>query len=125
MSEGVIPMVEEIDIMWVDDVMTHLWVDWDAKTLRIENHMESRLHLPFGKFLNPSWEQFERFLSSRVFPRNRRNAKVLLDLLDLDVYDPMAICRKTHGTTSSDHMWLRFNGEELTFSDVSTRDLCD
>lgn len=60
-------------------------------------------------------------LEGRCFPRNRANADDLLRRLELKHYHPLDIVRKTHGLMRNDYVWLRFEGEQLTYDDVKIR----
>lgn len=60
-------------------------------------------------------------LEGRCFPRNRVNADELLHKLSLKNYHPLDIVRKTHGLMRNDYVWIRFEGEHLTYDDVKIR----
>lgn len=60
-------------------------------------------------------------LEGRCFPRNRDNVDDLLQRLGLEHYHPLDIIRKTHGLMRNDYVWIRFEGEDLTYDDVKIR----
>lgn len=60
-------------------------------------------------------------LEGRCFPRNRENIDELLKRLGIKHYHPLDIIRKTHGLMRNDYVWIRFEGENLTYDDVKIR----
>ncbi|MCI5502357.1 MAG: transcriptional regulator, partial [Lachnospiraceae bacterium] len=77
----------------------------------IKNISSYFLNHPFGPKTEVSWDELERFLESRCFPKERPNCKELLHLLGVDSYDPWQIIRKTEGRMCEDHMWLKIMEE--------------
>ena len=45
----------------------------------------------------------------RCFPRTRGHMHLILDDLELDAYDPVAIIEKTHGTMKEDLQWIKLS----------------
>jgi putative transcriptional regulator len=106
-----------------DAVMADVTVDYRSKSVHCVNHTEKMILRPFGIRNAPTIRDFERFLESRCFPRERRNCKQLLDDLGLDYYTPLGIVRKTHGRQMEDYCWIRFEGEKLDYErDIKLRD---
>lgn len=64
----------------------------------------------------PDAERLDRFLADRCFPSTRQNAKELLGMLGLSLYQPKLICRKTHGVVAHDHFWLRYEDDPAEIS---------
>lgn len=60
-------------------------------------------------------------LEGRCFPRSRVNADDLLRKLGLKNYQPLEIVRKTHGLMRNDYVWIRFEGEQLSYDDIKLR----
>jgi len=60
-------------------------------------------------------------LEMRCFPRNRSNVKEILNHMGLEEYNVLEIVKKTHGVLADDHTWIRFEGEDISFKDVSRR----
>ena len=52
----------------------------------------------------------DKFLSRRVFPEVRWN-DTLRSFYGLEDYDPLEICKLTHGYMMADFMWLKFPGD--------------
>ncbi|MDE6054870.1 MAG: transcriptional regulator, partial [Lachnospiraceae bacterium] len=61
----------------------------------------------FGKNDRPTFEEYEAFLESRCFPRERDKMKLILADLDLPFYDPFLIIEKTEGRMAEDDYWIR------------------
>lgn len=89
-------------------ICTIIDVDFIHEKVVIKNRTEDFLHRAFGVVEEPTWEQFQEFLSDRCFPETRGNAKTLLRNMGLDCYDPLQILEKTHGRTADDPLWIRF-----------------
>ena len=52
-------------------------------------------------------EEYEEFLESRCFPRQRDKIKLVLEDLNLPFYDPFMIIEKTEGRMAEDDFWIR------------------
>ena len=78
-----------------------------GKDISVENYTENIFHRAFGRNLSPTYEDFEEFLKDRCFPETRRNKKQILESLNLDVYDPLEIVKKTEGRMAEDNSWLK------------------
>lgn len=88
----------------------------------LENYTSNVLNKAFGVKEVITFEDVDKFLESRCFPRQRNHCKRLLNSLGLDHYDPLSICRRTHGVQYDDFFWLKFEDESLTWNDVKIRD---
>ena len=88
-------------------VCTVIDVDFIHRRVRIQNRTANLLHRAFGVVEQPTWEDFEDFISSRCFPQTRGRLKETLANLGLDSYDPLQIIEKTGGRTAEDNMWIR------------------
>lgn len=86
-----------------------------------ENYIDDPLWLPFGVKTSITNSDIEAFFRDRCFPKERANCKTVLKSIGLDFYDPEMICRKTHGTQFDDFIWIRFEGENITYADVRLR----
>ena len=56
----------------------------------------------------PTAARLDKFFAVRCFPSTRQNAKELLAIAGLTLYQPKLICRKTHGIVAHDHYWIRY-----------------
>lgn len=70
---------------------------------------------------NGTFKDFLDFLESRCAPRTRYNIEDILKMYDIKFYDPLAMCRKSHGRTMSDYLWVKFNDEEVTWDQIKLR----
>lgn len=116
-------MIIEFDYMRKNEVMSHVKVDYVNKKVDVVNYTDEIVYTPFGIVTNPSIQDFEHFLETRCFPKNRYNCKQLLADLELDYYSPILIVQKTHGRQLEDYHWIKFEGEELDYErDIKLRD---
>lgn len=60
--------------------------------------------------MTPDAGKLNLFFQDRVFPASRDNASQLLAGLQLESYDPAAICLRLYGFCSHDNFWIRFDG---------------
>lgn len=93
------------------------------RDVSFENFIDFPLFLPFGIRTYATYEDLLEYFEDRCFPRERENAKDILNRLGLDFYDPEAICRKTHGQQFDDFVWLQFSDEpQVCWYDIKLRD---
>lgn len=59
----------------------------------------------------------KEFFANRVFPSTRVGVKELLNELNIPVYNPYLICRKTKGILNDDYYWIQFEDDNFTYSD--------
>lgn len=100
-------------------------VDFDPlkKTVwNYKHYIDDVVWLPFGVCMDPDYDWVESFLESRCPPRKRMNIKELLHNWGLDIYDPLAIVQRTHGLMLGDYVWVKFDDEDITYSDIKVRD---
>lgn len=98
----------KIDYMYKQRVCTIIFVDFWNHKIKITNKTPDILHRAFGINENPTWEDFQIFLTDRCFPKSRGDKKSVLESLQLDSYDPMQIVERTKGKTYEDRQWMRF-----------------
>lgn len=95
-----------------DILETTIIADNQTKSISIENHTDDVIHLAFGVNETPTWADFEHFLEERCVPRTRDNIKEILEMMDVQFYDPIVICQKTQGRMAEDNNWLDFDLDE-------------
>lgn len=93
------------------DICTIIDVSQQRRQVRICNYTRDVACRAFGKIEEPTFEQYEAFLESRCFPRNRDKMKLMLEELNLPFYDPLMIIEKTEGRMADDDFWLRIERE--------------
>lgn len=62
---------------------------------------------------------FQSWLEWRTLPPERVNIREVLEDIGILNYSRLAIIAKTHAVMGHDDIWIKFEGEELTFKDVS------
>lgn len=85
--------------------------------VEIHNFADDHMDLPFGGRQSVKYKELENFYEYRCFPDSRLNAKQLLSGKTYD-YDRLKVIKETHGIMSDDFYWIRFEDEELCWSDV-------
>ncbi len=60
-------------------------------------------------------------LKRRCWEENRDGLAQILQKLGIAHYDPLSIVKKTHGVSYNDFLWFQFDGEQLFWADVATR----
>lgn len=105
--ENVADYTIRMDFMNGDECCTHLLIDCRRQRILIQNTTDVLLHRAFGVKQKPSWQDFEDFLEERCFPRTRAHLRLVLQDIDVDSYDPLAIVEKTNGRMAEDNQWLR------------------
>ena len=93
--------------MYNEDVCTIIDLDEKDRRVSIVNYTDRLQYRAFGIVEHPSYEDCEKFLESRCFPRTRDKMKIMLDMLDVPFYDPMLIIEKTQGRMAEDDFWIR------------------
>ena len=101
----------KLSVMEYDNVIAT--IDANHERVIFENYTDTFWKKPFGMKEKATWEDFLKYLESRCFPRTRFGCKKILKMMGLDYYDPLGIVRIQHGAQIDDHMWIRFEGENL------------
>lgn len=83
-------------------------IHWQGFQVSIQNFTDNLISRAFGCKESVTWEDLESFLESRCFPKNRANAKDILENIGLEEYDPFEIVKKTQGKMAEDDQWLEF-----------------
>lgn len=93
--------------------MLNTVIDVDIMNCKVsfKNFTDQLILRAFGSKEEATYEDFEKFLESRCFPRERDKMKIELDLLGLRSYDPLSIIRKTEGRMAEDDCYLIFDKE--------------
>lgn len=106
---------------WKNEKTSDVVIVSDRSKVEYKRYSDEICEAPFG-FDNPSFEQMYRFLESRCMPKGRQQLQEYLDDLGLAEYNVYEILRKTHGVMWEDFLWLKFEGESVTWDEVKVRD---
>lgn len=87
-------------------VCTVIDVNEVMRRVSIRNYTDNLMFRAFGRIDHPTYEDYEEFLESRCFPRERDKMKLQLRELGIPFYDPMLIIEKTHGRMAEDDFRL-------------------
>ena len=90
-----------------NDICTIIDVDERLRKVKVHNYTNNYISRAFGVNERPTFEEYEAFLESRCFPRERDKMKLILADLDLPFYDPLLIREKTAGRMAEDDYWIR------------------
>ena len=93
--------------MYKNIVCTVIDVDELEHVIEVHDYIDKPLFRAFGVNPSPNFEDYEEFLGSRCFPRERDKIKLELKRLDIPFYDPMMIIEKTQGRMAEDDFWIR------------------
>lgn len=96
-----------MEYMCGDDCCSVILVNVKEEKIEVVNETENLLHCAFGMKAKPTWEDFEEFLESRCFPEDREEIDEILEDLELDEYDPLAIVERTDGRMAGDLQWIK------------------
>ena len=97
--------------MFRNRLCTIIDVDEQKRLIQVRNYTRNPMYRAFGVNTEPTFEDYEEFLESRCFPRERDKMKIMLRELDLPFYDPFLIVRKTEGRMAEDEFWIRMEGQ--------------
>lgn len=87
-------------------VSTIIDVDLLNRKVSFRNYTNNLIKRAFGAKEEVTFEDFEKFLESRCFPRTRDKIKIEFEKLDIDSYDPLTIIRKTQGRMVDDDFYI-------------------
>ena len=93
--------------MYENTVCTVIDVDESSREVEIRNYVDKPMFRAFGVNTEPTFEDYEEFIESRCFPRERDKIKLELKRLDLPFYDPIMIIEKTQGRMAEDNFWIK------------------
>ncbi len=96
-----------MEYMCGEDCCTVILVNQEEEKIAVINETDDLLHRAFGIKVRPDWKDFEEFLESRCFPREREDVDLILEDLDLEEYEPLAIVERTGGRMAEDNQWIK------------------
>lgn len=109
---------EDFSVYWFDEKTAD--VHFEHTKAVIKRYTTNPAKQIFYKDELPLFEVGE-IMESRCWDKNRDNLEKYLFKLGLTEYNPYKICRKTHGVMFQDHIWFKYNGENITWDDVKCR----
>lgn len=92
--------------MFKNELCTIIDVNEIDRKIEVYNFTTHVLMKAFGINENPDYQEYEDFLESRCFPRERDKMKLILKELDIPFYDPIMIIEKTKGRMAEDDFWI-------------------
>jgi len=113
-------MKMKFSVMWKNELCADVEID-EKRNVHVTKYKDDKdvSKMPFG---GPKTDIFRiaDFLESRWYERGRSDFNELLEIVGCedDLYD---IVKKTHGVMFEDFLWIKFEGEELTWEDVKIR----
>ena len=93
--------------LYKSTVCTVIDVDEMERLIEVHDYVDKPFYRAFGVNISPTYEDYEEFLESRCFPRERDKLKIELKRLDIPFYDPIMIIEKTQGRMEEDDFWIR------------------
>lgn len=99
-------------------------IKWCIESFEVQVEYDETVPMllrPFCFKESYSVKDIEEFLEDRCIPRTRSNIDEWLKYNGFSHYSPLAIVRKTHGVMWEDFIWIRFEGEDLTYEDIRIR----
>ena len=88
------------------NLCTVIDVDHRSEKVYAKNFTEKPLLTAFGRKSEPTWQDYQLFLTERCFPQSRAHSRQILRDMGLDFFDPEAIIRKTRGRMAEDRHWM-------------------
>lgn len=107
----------KIEYFCKDKLLAIINVDYGTDKVTVQNFTDFFYYKPFGN-LEPNLDTLEMFLEEHVISKSRVDLNDYLKSLGLDFYDAEQIARRTHGITTDNFFWLRFDDEPLTWEEV-------
>lgn len=107
----------EFDFLYMDMLCTSVKANFTTGVVERVDYVNEPILTVFGK-LEPNIDNLLLFFQERVFPSTRPDTYDMLEFMGLKEYNPLDICKKTHGKCWEDEMWIRFKGEDLDWETV-------
>lgn len=93
--------------MYENIICTVIDVDEFQRKVKIKNYIDKPYFRAFGVNSEPTYDDYEEFLESRCFPKERDKIKIELKKLNIPFYDPFMIIEKTQGRVAEDKFWIK------------------
>ena len=107
---------EKIIFDWMNEneVMAHIEVDLVEKSVICTEYTKEFPYMFLAKRPKEISSVINKF-KERCFEEGRPDKDEILESMGLSSYSPYDIVRFTHGHTSRDDCWVRFEGEDLEY----------
>lgn len=111
---------DKFAIMWKDEVVAH--VTMSPTEFSVVRNSESHKKL-FNKEHDSDITRREvyEFLADQIFDESNARKDEILKMLGLETYDVWEIAIVTRCISSRNHMWIKFEGDDLLYErDIKT-----
>ncbi|MFI3214659.1 MAG: hypothetical protein R3Y24_15185 [Eubacteriales bacterium] len=105
-------------ILFQDKEVAKVTITNHRKNVTIEKLVPDGMYQPFGGH-KLDLERVYRFLQDRCYEDCYAGLDEVLSMAEMTENNPWEWNRKSHGRTTADCFWIRFEGEDLTWKDVS------
>lgn len=103
-----------------DELKTEIVIkDGKITSKKYDNSLNGQLFLSDN--ITPLY--LKSIFESRIFSKKRSDLPRLLNVLDIEKYDAYDIIKKTHGISSADRFWFKFDNENIKYDDVRIRNV--
>ena len=111
---------QHIQLYEKDDLKTDIWIKNGQITVKkYDNRIGHQLFI----FDNITLESIKKCFENRAITKKRSNISEILQKLKLSKYDAYEIIKKTHGISSADFFWFKFDDENIKYEDIILRNV--
>lgn len=107
-------------VMHRNEQVARVQISDDHRTVRVDKLVPDSIIQPFGGD-DLSINRVYNFLKSRCYEDGRADLQEILRQAGLKDNNPWEWNRITHGVTWDDYLWIKFEGEEISWEDVRWR----
>lgn len=106
------------DLYHKNELLSH--VEVKNNKLNVTNYTQSKFFTPFLA-PNVNIGTVADLFESRCLERCRPDLQDWLHANNVEEYDPLKIVRNTHGVMMHDYVWIKFDGEDITYEELFNR----
>lgn len=107
----------EFEFLYKDMICSRVRANFTTGVVESKDYVDELILTVFGK-QEHNIDNLLLFFEERVFPSSRPDTYEMLEVMGLKEYNPLDICKKTHGKCLGDELWIRFKGEDLDWETV-------
>lgn len=107
----------EFEFLYKDMICSWVRANFTTGVVESRDYVDELILTVFGK-QEHNIDNLLLFFEERVFPSSRPDTYEMLEVMGLKEYNPLDICKKTHGKCLGDELWIRFKGEDLDWETV-------